>query len=275
MQIITLTTDYGLRDPYAAKLKGVLLSACPNAQIVDISHQINPYDIVEAAYFMGNAAPGFPQGSIHICMVKGDRAGMDLPFVAFQQNKQSYILPDNGLVSLLFPKFKGKIVRLGLDHEPLSIQEDGSAALHNGQAIKSQSSTRHIIAQAVRKLGLGYDIRHLGPFVEDAYLVTAPHPVLHPDGIRASILHIDRFDNVILNVDRQLIDQIAKGRRVKILCPNAEPIIGIVEHYHDVPPEQLLARYTDEGRVEVAINMGRAAQLFGLGPDQLVILEFD
>ena len=252
MPIITLTTDYGLRDPYAGQLKGALLSACPTATLVDVTHEIAPYDLVEAAYFLQHVHDHYPAGTLHVCTVDNTfDAEPDL--LCFRREGQVYLLADNGLPDLLWPGVDLHLVRL-------PAAPDGS--------------TKATLAAAVRRLALGYDPERLGPRATDVVRSRHPEPVTNPTFIRGSIVHIDRYDNAVLNVHRSLVERMAQGRRIHTRFSSSEPIVDIVDHYHEAPEGELLARYNSRGYVELAINMGRAAQLFGLQRDQLVQLEF-
>ena len=252
MPIITLTTDYGLRDPYAGQLKGSLLCACPTATLVDITHSILPFDLIEAAYFLTHTCAHYPVGTIHVCTVN-PTTDVTTPFVCFRKNGHVYILPDNGLAYLLWERPDVTFVRL---------------------AAAPGESSKDTLAAAIRLLALGYDVPHLGDVVDDAVRSMRPEPVTTPDYIRGSIVHIDRYHNAVLNVHRSHVERVSAGRPVHTRFSNSDPIVGIVQHYHEAPEGELLARYNSRGYVELAINMGRAAQLFGLQRDQLVQLEF-
>ena len=254
MPIITLTTDYGLRDPYAGQLKGALLSACPSARLVDVTHDIAPFDLVEAAYFLAHTHAHYPAGTIHVCTVN-PQGDAETPWLCFRRDGYAFILPDNGLAFLLGPDLDvDSLYRLAAD---------------------ASASSKQTLAEAIRQLGLGYAPRDFGVAAgADAQRSMRPEPVTTPQYIRGSIVHIDRYHNAVLNVHRAHVERMADGRQVHTRFSNSDPIIGIVDHYHEVEPGELLARYNSRGYVELAINMGRAAQLFGLQKDQLVQLEF-
>jgi len=252
MPIITLTTDYGLRDPYAGQLKGSILCACPSAQIVDITHEITPFDLIEAAYFISHTHNHYPKGTIHICTVN-NQGDAKTPFLCFQRAGHTFIVPDNGLVYLLWSELDAVLIRL--------------------DALVDASS-KSIIAKAIKQLSLGYDPSRLGDVATDAVRLVRPEPVITPEFIRGAIVHIDRYHNAVLNVHRDHIERMSNGRPVHTRFSNSDPIVGIVDHYYEVEQGELMARYNSCGYVELAINMGRAAQLFGLQRDQLVQLEF-
>ena len=254
MPIVTLTTDYGLRDPYAAQLKGAVLSADPTTVIVDLTHEVAPYDIAAAAYHLGHTWRHFPPGATHVCTVNRLADNAPEPLIGFRQNGHTFLCPDNGLPSLLFPRLEAPVYRL-----------------HPGEG----ASTKSTLTRALRTLSLGLDVRHAGELLPDPERSIRAEPVAHPEYIRGSILHIDGYGNAVLNIHRDLVERLARGRRVQTVLPNADPIVDIVDHYHDVPNGELLTRYNSRGYLEIAMNAGKAAQLYGLERDQLVQLEFE
>lgn len=255
MPVLTLTTDFGLRDPAAAQLRGAMLAAAPGATVADVTHLIPTFDVPQAAYLLGRAYAHFPAGAIHVCTVKRLRADPSERYVGFRQNGHTFLCPDNGLAFLLFPRLGTPIYRLATD--------------------RVRESTKITLARAVRTLSLGLDVRHVGERVAAPVQITRPEPVAHPKYIRGSIIHIDRYGNAVLNVHRDLVERMARGRRVQTRLPNSAPIIDIVDDYHEVPIGEILARYNAQGYLEIATNMGRAAALYGLEREQLVQLEFE
>ena len=254
MPIVTLTTDFGLKDPYAAQLKGAVLSADPTSVIVDLTHEIDPYDISAAAFHLGHTWRHFPEGTIHVCTVNRLADNVPEPLIGLRHGGHTFLCPDNGLVSLLFPRLRAPVY-----------------ALTPGEG----ASTKSTLTRALRTLALGLDVRHAGTPLPAPEQSIRPEPVAHPEYIRGSILHIDGYGNAVLNIHRDLVERLARGRRVQTVLPNAEPIVDIVEHYHDVPNGELLTRYNSRGYLEIAMNAGKVAQLYGLERDQLVQLEFE
>ncbi len=254
MSIVTLTTDFGLRDPYVGQLKGAILSADPTAVIADCTHLISPYDIIEAAYHLSHTWSHFPAGAIHVCTVNRHSPAEPGAYIGFRQNGHSFLCPDNGLAYLLFPHLTDGIYRLEADGE---------------------TSTKAILSAAIRKLALGFDCRHLGAALPAPEHSIRAEPITNQHYIRGSIVHIDGYGNAVLNVHRDLVERMARGRRVQTRLPNSEPILDIVDHYHEVPEGDLLTRYNAMGYVEIAMNMGKVATLYGLERDQLVQLEFE
>lgn len=255
MPVLTLTTDFGLRDPAAAQLRGAMLTAAPAATVVDVTHLIPTFDVTQAAYHLGRAYAHFPDGTLHVCTVKRLRAAPSEGYVGFRQNRHTFLCPDNGLAYLLFPRLAAPLYRLRTEH--------------------ARESTKATLARAARTLSLGLDVRHVGEEATDPAQATRPEPVAHPNYIRGSIVHIDRYGNAVLNIHRDLVERMARGRRVQTRLPNFAPILDIRDDYHEVPVGEILTRYNAQGYLEIATNMGRAAALYGLERDQLVQLEFE
>ena len=253
MPTVTLTTDYGLRDPYVAQLKGAILTAAPSALLVDCTHLISPYDLIEAAYHLGHTWSYFPAGTIHVCPVNRVTAGEPEPLMCFRKNDHAFIFPNNGLVSLLFDDFAEEAYAIGGD-EP--------------------GSTKTAIARAIGELALGLGPRQLGAPIAEVEHSIRPAPVTHPSYIRGSIVHIDGYGNAVLNIHRDLVERMANGRRIHTRLPNTAPIEDIVDHYHEAPEGELLVRYNARGYLEIAMKNGKVATLYGLERDQLVQLEF-
>ena len=254
MPIVTLTTDYGLRDPGAAQLRGAVLTAAPTATVVDVTHLITTFDVPQAAYHLGQAYAHYPEGAIHVCTVKRLRDAPREGFLGFRQNGHTFLCPDNGMAFLLFPGLQAPLYRLAEAPE--------------------RESTKQLLARAIRTLCLGLDVRHVGAPAGDVEQATRPEPVAHPSYIRGSIVHIDRYGNAVLNIHRDLVERMARGRRVRTRLPNFA-IRDIVDDYHEVPIGEILTRYNAQGYLEIATNMGKAAALYDLEREQLVQLEFD
>lgn len=254
MPIITITTDFGISDPYLAQLKGIIYSSCPNATVVEVSTQIKPYDILQASFFISHIENYYQEGTIHISTVnnKGEKK---VPYIIAVKNNQYFIVPDNGTIFILTQ-----------DQEEIDIY-----TLENDNNL----SSKQYLKEAIRMLGLGLHPNQFAIQKKEVRKSMLPAPITHPNFIRGSIIHIDRFQNAILNVSRKLVDKFAKGRKVLVRFSNFQPIYGIKENYYDAPQGELIARYNSHNFVELAINMGRAAQLFGLEKGQLIELVFE
>ncbi|MBL7775475.1 MAG: SAM-dependent chlorinase/fluorinase [Saprospiraceae bacterium] len=254
--VITLTTDFGHRDYYAGALKGALLRACPFVQVVDISHAIAAYDIVEAAFVVRNAFPEFPDGAIHLIGVNCvyDR---DYRFVAVRHQEHFFVAPDNGVLSLLFDQLPEADIRTlpvaGNSHFPV----------------------KHAFVEAAAHLGSRQPFEHLGipgaPLLQRISL----QPVITATRIRGTVIHIDTFENVIVNIRRDTFETAAKGRPFSLFFKRNDPINRLSGNYSDVLVGEPLCLFNSAGYLEIAVNLGRAASLLGLKVEDVVELVFE
>ncbi len=254
MPIVTLSTDFGTRDHYAAALKGTLLQVVPDLNIVDISHNVNHFDIVQAAFIFKNAWPAFPAGTIHLITVN-DLSITSLRYLLLKQYDQYFICPDNGILGLIFSSPKGTIYRL-----PSSDK--------NGKVPKK------VFANAIQKLSRGVALDQIGDPVDEVVERLTFQPVLTNDIIRGNVIYIDNYKNAISNIDQDLFDKVSKNRPFEILLKGHPPITKIEEHYGQVEVGEPMALFNPQGFLEIAVNMGKAATLLGIQLEDMIQIEF-
>jgi len=254
--IITLTTDFGTQDHYAGALKGALLRACPEANLVDISHAIKPFDIVQAALVARNAYPEFPEGSIHII---GVNCVYDthFRFVTARADGHFFLAPDNGLLTLLFEHLADEDVRVLSDPEP---------AHFPGKNAFSAAAAHLVAGSPFEEIGLP-----AGPLVERIGL----RPVIMPTRIRGTVIHIDNFENALVNISRDTFENAAQGRPFSLFFKRNDPISRLSQRYCDVPVGEPLCLFNSAGLLEIAVNMGRASTLLGLKVEDVVEVVFE
>ncbi len=258
MPIVTLTTDFGEKDWYAAALKGAILKAAPAAQLIDISHQIEPFDIVQAALVLKNSWMEFPDGTIHLLAVNCVYSSQPR-FVAVRHGGHYFFAPDNGILSLLL----GDIALTDIRQ-----LDDTNAPAH--------FAVKHIFGWALGKWVSNYDFEQLG-IAFDAMLLRRIllRPVIHAHQIRGTVVHIDHFENVVLNIERELFQEVGKNRSFSLYFKRNDPIIALSSNYSDVPMGETLCLFNSIGLLEIAINFGKAATLLGLKKEDVVELVFE
>jgi len=254
--IITLTTDFGTQDHYAGALKGALLRACPEACLVDISHEIKPFDIVQAALVARNACPEFPEGSIHIVAVNCVYDA-HFRFVAAQLDGHFFLAPDNGLLTLLFEHLAETDVRVLTDSDP------------------AHFPGKNAFSAAVAHLAVGLPFEEIGPAAGPLTERIGLRPVITPTRIRGTVIHVDNFDNALVNIDRNTFENGAQGRPFSLFFKRNDPICRLSQRYCDVPVGEPLCLFNSAGLLEIAVNMGRAATLLGLKVEDVVELVFE
>lgn len=255
MAIVTLTTDFGERGYDLARLKGALLSAQPELQLIDLTHQVGNYDIVQAAFLFSNAWASFPKGSIHLISVN-DYPAQPLRFLAAAHRGHYFIAPDNGLFSLIFGAEAPKQYR----ELPCEAEQ--------------QLATEQLYARAVSHLAKGRPLIEIGPAVEDTVQRITLQPVISPAQIRGSVIFVDNFGNAVTHISRALFEQVGAGRPFSLYFKRHDPIRRLSRHYHEAEVGAPLCLFNAAGLLEIAINMGSASQLLGLKYEDTVQLDF-
>lgn len=264
MPIITLTTDMGLKDFYVAAVKGAVMKQIPAAQIVDISHEITPFDILEAAFVIKNAYPEFPQGTIHIIGVNYERRNHKAMNVVIEQNGHFFIGPDSGIFSLIFDAPPDKMVELSAN---------GISGFHT-------FAVKNAYVAAAAKLAGGAKIETLGtPIINpEQKLMFKPtfETVEKKKIIKGVITYVDSYDNIFTNISEKEFNDFGKGRPFEIFFSNkGYNITTIHKSYGDVPAGERLALFGASGYLEIAINQGAAAKLLGMKVSETVRIEFE
>lgn len=256
MPFLTLITDFGQRDYYVGALKGAVLSRCPGWMLVDIAHDIAPFDILQAALVAQNVWREFPEGSIHLIAVNCVY-GPDSRFVALRHEGHYFLAPDNGVLTLLFD-----------DLQPTDVR--------NLPAPSSEHfAVKKIFAEASGHLATGKPFELLGEYAAPLLQRIRLQPVIMPARIRGAIVHVDNFDNIMVNIRRDVFERVGKGRPFSLYFKRHDPITRLSSTYSDVPIGEQLCLFNDAGYLEIAINMGRAASLFGLKVEDVVELVFE
>jgi len=255
MPIVTLTTDFGWRDYYPAMIRGAMLCEHPHLNIVDLTHGIKNYDIVQAAFLFKNAWASFPEGTIHLISVN-DYSGPNQRFLATAFRGHFFIAPDNGIFTLIFddelpPHF------YELDYEEAS-----------------PFPLKDIYAKAVGYLAHGRPIIEIGLPAQDIEQRITLQPVIGHSQIRGSIIYVDNYDNAISNISKALFDKVGGGRAFRLYFKRHAPIRRLSRFYHDLPVGEPLCLFNSAGYLEIAVNMGQASTLFGLKEEETIQIDF-
>jgi hypothetical protein len=273
MSLITLTTDFGLKDHFVGAVKGAIYTELPDATIVDISHDISPFNISETAYVLKNAYKSFPEGSVHIIGVDSE-LNEETNHIALKLDNHYFICPNNGVISMIASEFR-----------PEQIVE-----INIHDRVESSFPVLDVFVKVACHLKRGGHLGVIGKEISDYKKITDLHPIISTDGnkMTGSIIYIDNYGNAITNINRKLFEKIGRGREFELLADRYS-FIKIYEKYSDiidysVPPAK---RYHDGSRLvifnsadflEIAIfkssvaTFGGASNLLGLKyRDQLTI----
>ena len=252
MPIITLTTDFGLKDHYVSSVKGSILNQLPGAAIVDISHQIEKYNIPETAFVLKNAYPNFPKGTIHIIGVKTEQSKLSSHVVVFSDGHY-FIGADNGIFYLLLDNHIDKII---------SLPENSSIF-----------PTLDIFVNAACHIAKENPVEELGAVKTELYQSLPFRAASIGDMIRGTVIYVDTYENVVTNINQALFNQVGKGRSFIIELKNNE-IDRISKSYNDVPEGEILALFNSSGYLELAMNTAKASSLLYLKINDQITIHF-
>jgi S-adenosylmethionine hydrolase len=247
MPLLTLTSDIGEQDYLVGAVKGRLLRINSQFNIIDISHKLSPFNYPQAAYVSRNAIKNFPEYTYHIVLVNLFDSKPEQLLFAFHKD-QYLICADNGLLSMILEEKPEVVIGLPLEKT----------------AIKNTLYCMDVAAKAITQLHNGEPLNKIG--IPDAeYIEKNPLRPLHgEDWIEGHIIFIDNFENVVVNITQEQFEEQRKGRRFKIVFKRDEVIDRISGSYADVPQGEKLVLFNSAGYMEIAINKGNAAGLFGL-----------
>jgi S-adenosyl-L-methionine hydrolase (adenosine-forming) len=259
--IITLTTDFGTNDHFIGTVKGVILNIVPEAEIVDISHAVQAFDILDGALTIAQAYSYFPAETIHLVVVDPG-VGTDRRVLVVKTEKHTFVAPDNGVLSLVYGR-----------EERLHVREV-NAEHYYLQPVSKTFHARDIFAPIAAYLGKGVDTEKFGEIITDFVRFNAPKPK-SVDGttLKGVVLKIDRFGNLVTNItpqDAPMLFQL-DPLPFKITVGKRE-ITDIKTTYAEGAPGEVFGILGSMGYLEIATNRGAAAQLVGTGKGSEVIV---
>jgi S-adenosylmethionine hydrolase len=247
MPLLTLTSDIGQQDFLIGAVKGQLLQRNADLTLVDISHNLSPFNYPQAAYVCRNAIKNFPAGTFHLVLVNLFDEKPEHMLMA-EHNGHFIGCADNGLLTMILEEVPQKVVALKLDK--------------NQQ--KNTIYCTSVFAAAFNELNNGKKIEETGDAGISIRVKNPLRPMLGNNWIEGQIIFIDNFENVIVNIHKDEFEEQRKGRSFKIVFKRDEVIDKISETYADVNEGEKLALFNSAGYLEIAINKGNAAGLLGL-----------
>ncbi|SFU45994.1 hypothetical protein SAMN05216480_10484 [Pustulibacterium marinum] len=275
MAIITLTTDFGLKDPYVAAMKGAIYSQYAAATIVDITHLVSPFNIYEAAHILKNAYQHFPNGSIHIIGVDCEETP-DNPLVACKFNNHYFIGADNGIFSLLAEHHAfEKMVHINLP-----------------EGMSTKHSSSHTFVRVATHLAIGGTLEVIGKPIQQIREVRSLSPIVNAQGnvITGNVIYIDNYGNVVTNIKKNWFEMIRKGREFEVVARNynfkkiyskyCESVNFETAKENRNDDGKKLAMFNAAGNLEIAIyrsnlqTVGGASSLLGLHYRDTVFINF-
>jgi len=257
MAIITLTSDWGLKDHYIGAVKGAILRQLPGATIIDITHSIAPFDLNQSAFIIRNFFRDFPEGTIHIIAVNTE-AAIETPHTLVYHKGHYFIGADNGIFSLIFDEMPETII-------DLDVIQDSSYFTF---------PARDVFAKVACHIASGKPITELGNPKKKIIQKMAFQPVIQGDLIKGKVIYVDNYENVFTNISESLFRSAVKNSKFAITFRSPSyRITSISKSYQDVSEGEMLAIFSTSGHLEIAINKGKASSLLGLKMDQSVTVE--
>lgn len=257
MSIITLTSDWGHQDYYVGAVKGTILRHLPDARIIDISHEIPPFDLKRAAFVLKNCYQSFPAGSVHIVGVNTE-ASIQSPHMAIEYQGHFFIGADNGLFPMIFDAHPSRMVEIEMHQE----------------SDYFTFPARDVFAQAAALLADGKPLEHLGATRTKLRDMLMFKPVATGNILKGRVIFVDHYGNLITNVSHQQFKAFGQKRSFVIKGRPSDPITEIEMAYSDVNEGEMVALFGANGLLEIAIRQGHAANLLGMGMDDVITIEF-
>ena len=256
MAIITLTSDWGQADYYVAAVKGAIYSMLPGATVVDITHNIEPWDIASAAFIIRNCYQNFPEGTIHIIAVETEESA-DKPHIALKANGHYFIGTDNDIFSLILGDTPYEAVTIEV------IQDSDFFTF----------TTRDRFVKVAAMIAKGLSFNEIGkPYPKIRECVTF-QPTIDGNSIHGIVTFVDSYENIVTNITKELFDKIRNGRKFEIRI-GKYVIEDVCKSYTEVSIPDIVALFGTHGFLEIAINHGKAASLLGLSRDSSVDIIF-
>ena len=290
-RIITLTTDFGSRDGFVGTMKGVILGINPEANIVDITHEIAPQNIEEGAFVFAASVKYFPANAIHVVVVDPGVGSARRP-IAVQTGETIYVAPDNGILPWVIFGAAGFVPLSG--HPPRLLRGTPSVFPRPAPYLRSPvdrivhlnnpafwlprvSRTFHgrdIFAPCAAHLSLGVPLHALGePIADWKWFVPAAFAHRVQDSVFGRVVHVDRFGNAITNVQAEMLRGMEPARiRVSI---RGRELRGLSETYADVASGEPLALIGSSGHLEIAVRDGNAVQTLSIRVGQGVVVSLE
>ncbi|MCL4429588.1 MAG: S-adenosyl-l-methionine hydroxide adenosyltransferase family protein [Chloroflexi bacterium] len=244
--MITLISDFGLKDPYVAEMKGAILTINPNATIVDITHGVEKFNIRMGAFMLASAAPYFPKGTVHVAVVDPG-VGTERRGILVQTKQGFFVGPDNGVLLLA-------VQNQGIEHvheltNPKFMLPQVSSTFHG----------RDVFAPAAAHLDMGSEPSEFGREINDAVTPDFTSVKQRNGSLVGEVLHIDSFGNLITNISQR---EMAQAKTVNVKLQNLSLNLAFGKTYAQAKPQEPIALIGSHGFLEIALNQGGVAEKF-------------
>jgi S-adenosylmethionine hydrolase len=256
--LIALLSDFGSRDHYAGTMKGVMIGICPDVTLVDITHEITPHDVLEGGLRLAAACRYFPAGTIFLAVVDPG-VGSSRRGIAAEAGDYRFVAPDNGLLTAVLREMPPrKVVEL-------------TDRRYARPTVSRTFEGRDRFAPAAAWLAKGVQLTALGRTVLDYQQIDIPQPVVAGERLEGQVLLVDRFGNLVTNIDRRTFDAFARSDAVT-LTVGALQAARVVDTYADIRPGEVCALFGSTDHLEFAANGGSAEARLGVARGAAVVI---
>jgi S-adenosylmethionine hydrolase len=258
ISLITLLTDFGDRDYFVASVKGVILGINPQARIVDLSHQVTPHQIEEAAYLLKSCYRYFPEGTVHVAVVDPGVGSRRRPLLV-SSSRYFFVAPDNGLLSFIYQEETDLEVRQ-IENRQYRLESEG--ATFDG---------RDLFAPAAAWLTKGMALGSFGRLIRDYVRLPIVEPAWDQQVMTGRIVYVDRFGNLISNLSSAHVKEVrGVSKRDPIIRLAGITIEGLVGSYSEGSPDQPRALINSNGQLEIFLREASAAERLKVGRGERV-----
>jgi len=257
-KIVTLTTDFGLTDPYVAEMKGTILGICPKAIIVDVTHNIKKFSIRMGAHILASAVPYFPSGTIHVAVVDPSVGTQRRPIIV-QTARNTFVGPDNGLL-MIAAETQEIIDSYKIDNRKFMLSK-----------VSSTFHGRDIFSAAAAHLANDVSMKEFGPKITDTIKLKFTKVKQNKNMVIGEVLHVDDFGNIITNISKQDIEKLKKGT-LRVELPKIKLYLKVAKTYAEAKPQEPIVLIGSHNYLEIALNQGNAATKFQtLAGDKIIL----
>jgi S-adenosylmethionine hydrolase len=256
--LVALLSDFGTRDHYAGAMKGAVLSVCPDAQLVDIAHDIPPHDVLTAALELAACYRCFPAATIFLVVVDPG-VGSSRRGIAAETADYRFVAPDNGVLSAVLAETPARRV--------VELTERKYARASVSRTFEG----RDRFAPAAGWLARGIGLASLGRAAHDIQQLVLPAATIDEAAVRGEVVRVDRFGNLITNIEHRMFDQVARDVAI-VVEVNGLEVPRVVATYAEVPAGELCALFGSTDHLELAVHTGSAAERLGLGRGAAVVV---
>jgi len=246
---VTLTTDFGLKDPYVAEMKAAILGICPKAVIVDVTHEIAKFNIRMGAYMLASAAPHFPYGSVHVAVIDPG-VGTRRRSIVIQTKQSFFVGPDNGI--LVLAAEKQGIENIHELTNPRFMLPKVSSTFHG----------RDIFAPAAAHLLNGVKPAEFGLEIREAAEAEFAKVTRKNGALIGEVLHVDGFGNIITNITEKEVAQNSAKGEVNVALAGNKLKLKFCKAYGETKPQEPLTLIGSHGFLEISVHQGNAAEKF-------------